>query len=96
MKKRVISAIIALIIAVPIFIKGGMLFNLFIYVLSMLGLKEFLNTKATKKELPSFIDFISYIVMTLIVVSNFERTDIVFSYNRWTIFNFLTSNYYIS
>ena len=79
MKKRVISAIIALIIAVPIFIKGGMLFNLFIYVLSMLGLKEFLNTKATKKELPSFIDFISYIVMTLIVVSNFERTDIVFS-----------------
>lgn len=79
MKKRVISAIIALIIAVPIFIKGGMLFNLFIYVLSMLGLKEFLNMKATKKELPSFIDFISYIVMTLIVVSNFERTDIVFS-----------------
>ena len=49
MKKRVISAIIALIIAVPIFIKGGMLFNLFIYVLSMLGLKEFLNMKATKK-----------------------------------------------
>ena len=92
MKKRVISAIIALIIAVPIFIKGGMLFNLFIYVLSMLGLKEFLNMKATKKELPSFIDFISYIVMTLIVVSNFERL----SYNRWTIFNFLTSNYYIS
>lgn len=32
MKKRVISAIIALIIAVPIFIKGGMLFiYLFMY-----------------------------------------------------------------
>ena len=79
MKKRVISAIIALIIAIPIFIKGGMLFNIAIYILSMLGLKEFLSIKATKKELPVFIDFISYIVMTLIVVSNFEKTNIVFS-----------------
>lgn len=79
MKKRVISAIIALIIAIPIFLKGGMIFNLAIYVLSMLSLKEFLNMKATKKELPSFIDFISYIVMTLIVVSNFEKTKLIFS-----------------
>ena len=79
MKKRVISAIVALLIFVPIFIHGGMVFNLAMYILSMLGLKEFLDIKSTKKELPTFISFISYIIMTLIVFSNLGSTDLNFT-----------------
>lgn len=78
MKKRTISAIIALLIFVPIFVKGGTIFNLAIYILSILGLKEFLDIKSTKKELPSFISFISYVLMTLIVFSNINNNEMTF------------------
>ena len=79
MKKRVISAIIALLIFVPIFLIGGFIYNLAIIILSLLGLREFLKAKETKKELPNFISFISYIMITLIVVSGMNNKELIFS-----------------
>src|SRR5574344_772955 len=79
MKKRIISAIVALAILVPIFIKGGIIFSVGMYVLSMLGLREFLKVKSTKKELPLFIDLISYIVLTLLVLFNINNTELIYS-----------------
>ena len=78
MKKRTISAIVALLIFIPIFIKGGFIFNAAIYILSMLGLKEFLDIKSIKKDLPAFISFISYIIMSLIVLFNTSGDTSVF------------------
>lgn len=66
MKQRVISAIVALLILVPIFLMGGFIYDATIVILSLLGLREFLKVKETKKELPSFIQFISYIMLSLI------------------------------
>lgn len=79
MKQRVISAIIAFLIFIPIFLKGGMLFNLAIYGVSMIALWEFLNIKNIRKELPSFITFISYIIMTLFVLTNTSNQDLIYS-----------------
>ncbi len=79
MKKRIISALVALLIFIPIFIKGGIIFNIAMYILSMLGLREFLKVKATKKELPAFIDFISYIILTLLVLFNVNTTELVYA-----------------
>lgn len=70
MKKRVISAFIMALILIPLFLKGGTIFTVAIYLISLLGLKEFLDMKGTKKELPEFICFISYIVMTLLIFFN--------------------------
>lgn len=67
MKTRIISAIVALLIFIPIFIKGGMLFDIAVFVLAILGLKEFLDIKKSKKEMPLFIEFISYISLGLII-----------------------------
>lgn len=67
MKKRVFSAIIMAIILLPIFLQGGILFTLAVYAISLLSVKEFLDMKSTKKELPAFITFISYIMMTLLI-----------------------------
>lgn len=78
MKKRVISAIIMLIIAVPILLIGGNIFNLFIYFISILALKEFIELKANKKELPFFITFISYISLTLIELSRISKAGMIF------------------
>lgn len=70
MKTRIISAIVALLIFIPIFIKGGMIFDVAVFVLAVLGLKEFLDVKKSKKEMPFFIEFISYISLGLIIFFN--------------------------
>lgn len=79
MKKRIISAAIALLIVIPLIIVGGTAFNVGVYVISMLGLKEFLDIKATKKTLPIFIQLIAYIFMTLIVLGDVKDTSMVFN-----------------
>ena len=79
MKQRVISALVAFLIFIPIFLKGGMLFNLAIYGVSMVALWEFLNIKSIRKELPNFITFISYIIMTLFVLVNTNTQELIYS-----------------
>lgn len=79
MKIRVISAIVALSIFIPLLIMGGIYFDIGILVLSLLGLKEFLDIKSTKKDLPSFIKFISYIIMTIFVLNNLNQNSLLIS-----------------
>ena len=45
MKERVISAAVAFAIFIPIFIIGGIPFNIAFYVLTVLGLNEFMKVK---------------------------------------------------
>ena len=79
MKQRVISATVAFLIFIPIFLKGGMLFDLAIWGVSLIALWEFLNIKGVRKKLPDFITFISYIIMTLFVLANTQSNEILYS-----------------
>lgn len=74
MKTRVISAIIALLIAIPILLTGGVIFKISVGVLTLLGLKEFMDIKETKKPLPNFIKIISYLFVIMILL-NLEVDD---------------------
>ncbi|MEG0026456.1 MAG: CDP-archaeol synthase [Bacilli bacterium] len=76
MKTRILSAILALVILVPIFIHGGLIFEITVYILSILGLKEFLAVKNKKKELPTFIKFISYIILGLFLLLSTNTTSV--------------------
>lgn len=69
MKTRIISAIIMLLIAIPVYLVGGIIYTLAIMILSMLGLKEYLDIKETKKELPTFIKLLAYLFVPLILLS---------------------------
>lgn len=69
MKQRIISAIVMLAIVIPIFIIGGNLFSLFIFLVTMLGMKEYLDIKETKKELPVLIKLLAYLFIPLILFS---------------------------
>lgn len=79
MKKRVISAIVALIIVIPLLLTGGVLYNGGVVILSLLALREFLKARETKKELPLFINFISYIILVLIVATGVNTNNMVFT-----------------
>ncbi len=78
MKKRLISAVIMLLIAVPFVIIGGFWFDLLIYLVSILAIREFMNLKSSTKELPLFITFISYVCLTLIELSSITSDNMVF------------------
>jgi phosphatidate cytidylyltransferase len=78
MKKRVISAIIACIIFIPALIYGRFPYTLLIYALSLQGLKEMIHAYKTKKELPEFIQFISYLILTFLFFDISNGTTLTF------------------
>ena len=67
MKTRIISAIILSVLLIPCLIVGGIFFDMAIYIISVLSLKEFLDIKEEKKVLPNFIKVVCYIIMTFII-----------------------------
>ncbi len=79
MKTRIISAIIALAIIIPLILNGGAIFNLGVYVISILALKEFLDIKSTKKQIPIFIQLIAYIFITILIAFNSKDLSNVFT-----------------
>lgn len=79
MKKRIVSALILIAIIVPLIIEGGVAFNIGVYLVSILGLKEFLDIKTTRKDLPIFIQLIAYIFMTLVVLVDVRTKSILFT-----------------
>ena len=79
MKTRIVSAIIVLALFIPLLIVGGFPFQLGITLISLIGLKEFMDIKGTKKELPAFIRFIAYIVVVIIMLSSIGQTKLYFS-----------------
>ena len=66
MKQRIISAIVAFAIFIPVFLIGGLTFNIAFYVLTLLGLKEFMKVKEKEKKIPDFIRLIAYITISLL------------------------------
>jgi len=66
MKKRILSAIVALSIFIPIFFIGGFWFKIAVYVVAMLGLKEFLDVREERKSFPDLIKLIAYLWLTII------------------------------
>lgn len=75
MKTRVMSTIIMLLIALPILIKGGELFAIFIFILAIGALKEIIDIKNSKKAIPFFVKLLSYISLSFLIVGQFS-TDI--------------------
>ena len=78
MKKRIISAIVALVIVVPFVIYGHDPFRFFAGALSILGLKEIIDLKKHHKEIPILMTFISYIFVFMLTISEFDGYSIAF------------------
>jgi phosphatidate cytidylyltransferase len=78
MKQRAISALIMIIICVPLLILGGLYFNIGVFILAMLALKEFLDIKETKKRVPSFVKVISYAFLVMLIAINVSSEVLTF------------------
>ena len=78
MKKRTISALIIALIFIPILVKGGLIFDITVFIVAMLALKEFLDIKETKKRIPTFVKVISYIFLVVIMGVNVSNLALTF------------------
>lgn len=66
MKVRTLTAIVALIIFLPILLKGGMLLMVFSYLLAFIALKELLNMNMIKfLSIPGIISALGILVIML-------------------------------
>ena len=69
MKKRVISAIVALIIVVPIIFIGGYTYYIGVGVISVLGFYELLKVREEEKKIPMVMKGITLLTYLAIVMS---------------------------
>ena len=76
--KKTIIAIILLLILFPILIIGGNIYNLSVYILSLIGLNEFINIKSTMKEVPLFIRIISFISISFLIFTSINITNLTY------------------
>lgn len=73
MKKRIISAIVALMICVPIVYVGDIYFKILVILIASLGLREFLNIDNSPKS----IKIISLLISLLIIYSNLDSKSFI-------------------
>ncbi len=69
MKQRVISATVALALFVPILLYGGWVFEIAVLLLAIQGLREFIHIKETRKKMPDFVKVMSFLLLTIMVLS---------------------------
>ncbi len=74
MKKRIISAIIMLIIVVPIVWYGKSLFKIGVGLVSLLALKEIFDLKKSHGNIPDLVKVISMICLLLLVFAEFDNS----------------------
>lgn len=78
MKKRIISAIVALAIVVPLLILGGNYFSFLAGLLGVLAYKELLDIKENAREIPTVIKAIGLIDLVILIFSEFDGYAIIF------------------
>lgn len=78
MRKRFVSTLILVVVFIPILLIGGNLFNMSMYILSMIALNEFLRIKESRKEIPIFIKSISFITFTFIVFAGITNSSLIY------------------
>ena len=69
MKKRIISAIIMVLIFVPILIKGDIWFTGLMTILSLFGLYEIIHVRDRKNKIPVYMKLVAYL-FTLVLCLN--------------------------
>ena len=67
MKKRIISAIVALLIFIPLLIIGKIYFKIGMMILSLIALWEIMKNK---EELPLIVKCVSYLIMIITIMFN--------------------------
>ncbi len=75
MKTRIISAILLLIIFIPILFLGGISFAILMAILAVASLNELLKIRRRKRKIPMCIELYSYILVAFFTMNNYSSSD---------------------
>ncbi|MDD2469367.1 MAG: phosphatidate cytidylyltransferase [Bacilli bacterium] len=78
MKQRIITALVLLLICIPILIIGGTAFTLFTVMVGILGLKEIIDIRDHKYSLPLVMKLITFGTFVYLVVNMSPTDDFVY------------------
>ena len=78
MKKRIITAIVMIIIFVPLLLIGGIPFSILMTLLALGAMHELIKIREKKKEFPTLIKVISYLLIIFSLVLTYNQN--IFSY----------------
>ncbi len=71
MKTRIISAIIMLIIIIPVIVFGGYIYAIAATILGILGYKEILDLKRNKNKIPKIVELLGLVAVVFLIVGNY-------------------------
>ena len=78
MKKRILSALIMIIIFIPLLLLGGAFFSIFMTLISLGAIYELIKIREHKKKFPLFIKVLTYLWLILSNILIYNQT--IFSY----------------
>lgn len=81
MKTRIISAIVMMLIGVPLLIVGKEAFAIFIALMAVMGLYELMHIKEAKKKFPLALKIGAYLLVTFLTFNNFDVIGLTYSIN---------------
>lgn len=79
MKERVISAIIILLVLVPLIIIGSQPFEIFCMAMAACSMYELIKIRKTKKDFPFIIKLFAYILVIFLTMNNSNSVDFHYS-----------------
>jgi len=89
MKQRVISAIVAIIIVVPVVLYGGIPFYLGASVLGLIGFYEMLKARKIERDIPNIMKIVCMFAFIIIMMDNWGNKVLVFTSNDKLILSIL-------
>lgn len=89
MKTRVISAIVILLIFIPILLIGGIYFDVGVSLLAVGGLYELIKVGSNEKKFPIIMQIISYLVLIYMCTRNINSVDFNYKYSYQMISSIL-------
>ena len=100
MKARIISAILMILLLVPVLITGGKVFAAIMMILACGGLYELIHIRETRKKFPFLIKVFAYIMVVFFSLNNFDSIEFLYEVNYKTmaliIFLFLVPTVFIN
>ena len=79
MKKRIISAILILVVFIPFLLFGGLPFAIFMSIIGLLGLYELIHIRESRKEFPLITKFFVFILFALLMFISYGNFDFQFN-----------------
>ena len=79
MKKRVLSAIVMALIAIPILIIGKEVFAIFVGLLAVCGAYELIKIRETERKFPFLIKIFAYLMVLFFTLNNFDSIEFLYN-----------------